>query len=98
MLSRIIQSDLSNGASFRGTAVPAVITGGTPVPRFMSLCIVSETNRWNRKGGAKESGWDPHMGCHSEPFAVILSPSLVILSGAKNLALPLRVDSAKSLS
>ena len=35
-----IQSDLSNGASFRGTAVPAVITGGTPVPRFMSLCIV----------------------------------------------------------
>jgi len=28
----------------------------------------------------------PHY-CHSEPFAVILSPSLVILSGAKNLAL-----------
>ncbi|SPE26344.1 hypothetical protein SBA2_30009 [Acidobacteriia bacterium SbA2] len=25
--------------------------------------------------------------CHSEPFAVILSPSLVILSGARNLAL-----------
>jgi len=27
-------------ASLRGTAVPAVITGGTPVPQFMSLCIV----------------------------------------------------------
>ena len=38
------------------------------------------------------------MKCHSEPFAVILSPSLVILSEAKNLALPLRVNSAKSLS
>ncbi len=25
--------------------------------------------------------------CHSEPFTVILSPWLVILSGAKNLAL-----------
>jgi hypothetical protein len=29
------------------------------------------------------------IACHSEPFAVILSPSLVILSGAKNLALVL---------
>jgi len=29
--------------------------------------------------------------------AVILSPSLVILSGAKNLALPLRANSAKDL-
>jgi hypothetical protein len=28
------------GASHRGTAVPAVITGGTPMPQFMSLCIV----------------------------------------------------------
>jgi hypothetical protein len=36
--------------------------------------------------------------CDSEPFAFILSPSLVILSGAKNLALPLRVNCAKSLS
>jgi len=34
-----IQSGLSNGGSFRGTAVPAVITRGTPVPRFMSLCM-----------------------------------------------------------
>jgi len=34
-----IQSDTSNFASFRGTAVPGVITGGTPVPRFTSLCI-----------------------------------------------------------
>ena len=34
-----IQSDTSNFASIRGTAVPAVITGGTPVPRFTSLCI-----------------------------------------------------------
>jgi len=38
------------------------------------------------------------LACLSEPFAVILSPSLVILSGAKNLALPLSVNSAKSLS
>jgi hypothetical protein len=36
--------------------------------------------------------------CHSEPFAVILSPSLVILSGAKNLALPLRLNSARNLA
>ena len=36
--------------------------------------------------------------CHSEPFAVILSPSLVIPSGAKNLALPLRVNSAEDLA
>ena len=35
-----IQNDLNNCASLRGTAVPAVITGGTPVPQFMSLCIV----------------------------------------------------------
>ena len=34
---------------------------------------------------------------HAEPFAVTLSPSLVILSGAKNLALPLRVTFAKHL-
>ena len=38
------------------------------------------------------------MSCHSEPFAVILSPPLVILSGAKNLALPLRVNSARKLA
>ncbi|OFW33723.1 MAG: hypothetical protein A3J28_12705 [Acidobacteria bacterium RIFCSPLOWO2_12_FULL_60_22] len=36
--------------------------------------------------------------CHPEPFAVILSPSLVILSEAKNLLLrALRVNSAKNL-
>ena len=40
----------------------------------------------------------PAFDCHSEPFAVILSPSLVILSGAKNLALPLRVNSARNLA
>ena len=34
-----IQSDLSDCASVRGTAVPAVHTGGTPVPRFTALCI-----------------------------------------------------------
>ena len=28
------QSDLTNGAPFRGTALPAMITGGTPVPQF----------------------------------------------------------------
>jgi len=31
-------------------------------------------------------------------LAVILSPSLVILSGAKNLALPVRVNSARNLA
>ncbi|SPE29805.1 hypothetical protein SBA2_460020 [Acidobacteriia bacterium SbA2] len=30
--------------------------------------------------------------------SIILSPSLVILSGAKNLALPLRVNSARHLA
>ena len=39
LIFRSRQSDLGNGASFRGTAVPAVITGGTPVPRFVSLFI-----------------------------------------------------------
>jgi len=43
-----IESDLSNGASYRGTAVPAVITGGTPVPRFMSLCIGHPNMRIDR--------------------------------------------------
>jgi hypothetical protein len=32
------------------------------------------------------------------PFAVILSPFAAILSEAKNLALPLRVNSAKDLA
>jgi len=36
--------------------------------------------------------------CRSKPFAVILSPSLVILSGAKNLALPLTVNFARNLT
>ena len=35
-----VQSGLSNGASFRGMAVPALIARGTPVPGFVSLCIV----------------------------------------------------------
>ncbi len=38
--------------------------------------------------------------CHSDPFAVILIPSAVILipqSREKNLALPLKVNSAKNL-
>ena len=35
-----IQNDLNNCASLRGAAVPALITGGTPVPQFMPLCIV----------------------------------------------------------
>jgi len=47
---------------------------------------------------ATDSVRKPYLDCHSESFAVILSPSLVILSGAKNLALPLGVNSAKSLS
>src|SRR5208283_3183754 len=37
-------------------------------------------------------------GCHSESFAVILSPFAVILSAAKDLALPLRVNFAKDLA
>jgi hypothetical protein len=35
---------------------------------------------------------------HSESFAVILSPFAVVLSAAKNLALPLRVNYAKDLA
>jgi hypothetical protein len=36
--------------------------------------------------------------CHPEPFAVILSPSPVILSEAKDLALLLRINFAKNLA
>jgi len=44
-----------------------------------------------RKGGAKQAAEKPYN-------AVILSPFAVILSAAKNLALPLRVNYAKDLA
>jgi hypothetical protein len=50
------------------------------------------------RGAAAESSPLRESLCENLVQAVIPSPSLVILSGAKNLALPLRVNSAKSLS
>jgi hypothetical protein len=50
------------------------------------------------RGGFQLSSASPRRGaCHAEPFAVTLSPSLVILSEAKNLQFPPRVNSAKGL-
>jgi hypothetical protein len=41
--------------------------------RWRMVAAVSEFNDDRRKGGASEFVREPHSGCHSGPFAVILS-------------------------
>jgi len=99
-LSGATQSDLSDCASVRGTAFPAVHTGGTPVPRFTALCIAARS----RKGGALAEpsptiSWSPlsrsrerGRGEREWPVTTGLKPrpSAAIFMSARNLAPALR--------